>query len=499
MGFLKGLAVSLLSFLLFLSLSVFGLAFMLNSTILSPNFVTSELDRLDVSSLVEEIITEQSPDEEFSEELMTAMIDTVDKLEVPVKEQVNAAIHDTYDYLLGKSESPDLTVTLGNTFFNSDFVDSLMDELVLSSLAEEILTEQMGEEEFPEEFRTALVSTITELEPLIKQKVSAAADPIFDYLLEKTQSIDLAHMLRDTIFTSDFVASVLNKLDIATLAGDFLGEQLTEDIPEGMEYLAEYLDELLGDIVTEIEPTIKEELIAATDPVVDYLLGERQSLNVIVSLEPVMESLRDNLRRAFLQSPPSEFAGLPQAELGRQFDEVYQEYSEQIPSTFELDESLFGTEIPTQIAEGIAEAEEGLQQARQDIAEGIAEAEEGLEQVRPYVGYFQLGYKLLIVFMVLLVVGIVLINRNVKITTRSLGITSLIYGAIEYGGIFAANHFGGAQLAQFDLPPLLQEWLPQFAGNILSPLEMFSIGLMVAGVVLITVSFVYPRWRKPSV
>ena len=187
------------------------------------------------------------------------------------------------------------------------------------------------------------------------------------------------------------------------------------------------------------------------------------------------------------------------AELERKFDEVYQEFSEHMPSTFELDEDLFGTEVPTQIAEGIAEAEEGLQQARQDIAGGIAEAEERLEQVRPYVGYFQLGYKLLIVFMVLLVVGIVLINHDVKITTRSLGITSLIYGAIEYGGIFAANHFGGAQLAQLDLPSLFQDWLPQFVGNILSPLEMFSIGLMVAGVVLITTSFVYPMWRKPSV
>ena len=140
-----------------------------------------------------------------------------------------------------------------------------------------------------------------------------------------------------------------------------------------------------------------------------------------------------------------------------------------------LDEGLLGTETPANIVEALAEAE------------GI------LEQTKQYVGYFLLGYKLLIVFMVLLVVGIVLIDRDVKRITRSLGITALIYGAIEYGGIFAAKHFGGAQLAQLDLPSSLQAWLPQFMGDLLSPLEIFSIGLMVAGVVLIIVSVVYKR------
>ena len=59
MNFLKGLALGLLGVILFLSLTVFGLAFMVNSTALSPKFITSELDKLDVSSLAEELITEQ--------------------------------------------------------------------------------------------------------------------------------------------------------------------------------------------------------------------------------------------------------------------------------------------------------------------------------------------------------------------------------------------------------------------------------------------------------
>ena len=86
----------------------------------------------------------------------------------------------------------------------------------------------------------------------------------------------------------------------------------------------------------------------------------------------------------------------------------------------------------SQISDALAEAESGLYETRQSIAEGIAEAEEPLEQAREYVGWFQLGYKILIGFMVLLIAGIILIHRQVKGATRGLGITFLIYGAIIY-------------------------------------------------------------------
>jgi hypothetical protein len=496
MKFLKGLALSLLGFLLFLSLSIFGSAFLLNSTILNPNFITTQLKEFDVSSMiqdVQEFLGEEALGEEFPEEVMTAIIDTVDRLETPVKEQLGAAIGEVYDYLLGKKENPELAVTLGNTFLNSDFIASILDELDLASLAEVMLSEQLSEEELSEELRSALVSTVAELEPVIKERVSAVADPIFDYLLGKEQSIDLALTLRNTVLTSDFFVSILDKIDLSSLAGEFLSEQFADELPEDMKFLTEYVD----DVMVELEPAIKEELIAAADPVLDYLVGESQSLNVVISLEPVKESLEDTLREAFLESPPAEFAGLPRSTVEQYFDEHFGELSEMIPSTFELSESLLGTEMPAQIAEAIAEAEEGLKEARQNIAEAIAEAEEGLKEARQYVSYFQLGYKLLIVFIVLVILGIIFINRQVKSTTRSLGSTFLTYGIPWLAAIFVAKHLAGPQIAKLDIPSSLQAWIPQLLNDFLAPLQMFSIGLLVAGVVLLVVSFVY-KPRQPS-
>jgi len=490
--FLKGLAIGLLSFLLFLSLSIFGTAFLLNQTILNPNFITSELDKFDVATLVEEIISEQEDEEDFPEELRTALIDTITKLESPVKAQLSAATYSTFDYLLGKKQSPDLALTLRNTFLNSAFVASLMEELDLSSLAEELINEQASEEEFPEELRAALVNTITELEPLIKENISAAADPIFDYLLGESQSIDLALTLRNTFLSSDFVVSLVNELDISSLASEFLGEQLLEDIPEGLEFLVEHVD----DAIAELEPTIREALIANADPILDYLLGERQSISVVISLEPIIENLEDTLREAFLESPPAELTGLPLAGIEQYFDKYFGELTEMIPSAFELDETLFGTEIPAQIAEALAEAEEGLGEARQDIADALAEAEEGLEQARQYVGYFQLGYKILIGLIVLLIAGIVLLNREVRGATRKLGTIFLTCGIPWFAGILVGKYFAGKQIAQLDIPPYFQELLPRLVNDFSAPLQWFSLGLLIGGIVLIAVSFVYPRWRQ---
>ena len=492
MKFLKGLAIGLLSFLLFLSLTIFGILFLLNQTILNPNFITSELDKFDVSSLAEEFISEQEDEEAFPEELGTALIDTITKLESPVKEQLSAAIHSTFDYLLGKKQSPDLALTLRNTFLNSAFVASLMEELDLPLLAEEFTSGQEDEEGFPEEFRTALVNTITELEPLIKEKVSAAADPIFDYLLGESQSIDLALTLRNTVLSSDFVVSLVNELDISALASEFLGEQLLEDIPEEMEFLVEHVD----DAIAELEPTIKEALITAADPILDYLLGKSQSISVVISLEPIIENLEDTLREAFLQSPPAELTLLPPAIIEQYFDMYFGELTRMIPSDFELDETLFGAEMPAQIAEALAGAEEGLGEARQDIAGTLADAEEGLEQARQYVGYFQLGYKILIGLIVLLIAGIVLLNRQVKSATRKLGTIFLTYGVLWFAGILIGKYFAEKQIAQLDIPPYFQELLPRLVNDFSAPLLWFSLGLLIGGIVLIAVSFVYPRWRQ---
>ena len=110
MKFLKGLALAILSFLLFLSLAVFGLVLTLNQTALNPDFVVSQVNRLDIPSLAGEMLSEEITQEQ--EFLVEVVNDTIAEQELWIKQQVSAGIYSFYDYIEGRSESLSLVISL---------------------------------------------------------------------------------------------------------------------------------------------------------------------------------------------------------------------------------------------------------------------------------------------------------------------------------------------------------------------------------------------------
>jgi hypothetical protein len=271
----------------------------------------------------------------------------------------------------------------------------------------------------------------------------------------------LALTINQTFLNPDFVVSQVDKLDITSLAGEMLSEQVP---PEAEQFMDEMVTEVVDNTLADLEPWMKQQVREATYSIYDYLEGRSQSLSLVISLEPVKESLRDNLREAVLQSPPPELAGLPPAEIEHYLDE----YSQQIPSTFELDEASIPPEVMAQ-----------------------------LEMARQYISYFHLGYNALIGFILLLILGIVLINRQVRGSTRSLGSTFLSCGVLSLAGVLITRYVAASQLVQLDMPVYFQTWIPQLLADTLAPLEIYGIGLLAAGVVLLVVSFVY-KPREPS-
>ena len=277
-------------------------------------------------------------------------------------------------------------------------------------------------------------------------------------LLLSLSTFGIAFLLNQTILNPGFITSELNKLDVPLLAEELLREQIPEeDFPE------EFGDVLVNTI-TDLELWIQEQVSDAVYSSYDYLSGRTQSLNVVIPLEPVKESLRDNLWQAFLQSLPAALVGASSAEIEQYFDDFYQEFSEQIPSTYEFTESSLPPDVLST-----------------------------LEMVKQIISYFQVGYKFLIGFMLLLIAGIILIDRQVRGATRKLGTIFLPEGVLMLVGVFVAKYLAGTQIAQFDIPPYLQEWLPQLVSDFVAPLLMLGIGLLVVGVALLTFSFVYKR------
>ena len=153
MDFVKGLVLSLLCFLLFMSLSMFGDMLMLKYTLLNPDFVASQVDRLDMSSLAEELLTEEilGPDmldipslpvelpseqipqvEELAAEVLSQ---TVADLEPWMDEQANLLIYSGYDYLMGRTESLSLVISLQPV---RDSLKDNLEQVLLQSLPPEL-------------------------------------------------------------------------------------------------------------------------------------------------------------------------------------------------------------------------------------------------------------------------------------------------------------------------------------------------------------------------
>jgi len=357
MKVLKGFAIAILSLLLFLSLVIFGISFLLNSTLLNPDFASSQVEKTDISTLVTEI-TEEQIGEELPEDLLflkEAVYDVVADHEPWIKEQLDIAIHTGYDYLLSKSDVLEITIPL------ETLKESLRDSMWRA-------------------FKVHLPTWLPE------------------------------------IVDSDLIPYIDRHID-----------ELAEQIPE--EYLP--LD-IVGLSIEQLRPYLHEYLRDITDKIVDE------------NYAPVVSGLLESLVRPY-------------------FNYYYDDYVGEIPSEVTINEE----DIPS-------------------------EAMEQLVLARDYVRYFTIGYYALIGFMALLIIGIVLIHRNVRGSTRTIGIDLLIYGVLAFASVFALRNIVPG-LMPSDWPSALLTWLTGFTHDFFAPLWWFSLIVLIIGVALLVVSFVYKR------
>jgi hypothetical protein len=373
-----------------------------------------------------------------------------------------------------------LAFSLNRTVLNPDFVIAEGERLEIASLASEAMS-QMAPEELSEEALDSLTETITTLEPQLKGKLNIIVYSVYEYLHGERENPELANLLRSTLLNSNSIIAVIDTMDGPQLAGiiwEAFGEEIAQEFPLPEEALPHLVDGL-GELLTDLKPWIKEQVEYAAGPIADYLVGETESFSVTISLEPVIDDLRGMLLGILLDFPPDELEGLSPEELEQAFDAFWAEFTEEtLPTTFQIDETMIGEDAPLQ------------------IASFTSTAETVLRQVREYVGYVRLAYILSIIVSALLIVGIVLIYRNVKGSTRTLGIVFLVSGLFVLAAALIGRHVGGEQIlrAMLDMPSQLQVWASQVLVDLLAPLQWLGIGFIAGGIALLVVSFVY----KPS-
>jgi hypothetical protein len=271
----------------------------------------------------------------------------------------------------------------------------------------------------------------------------------------------LALTVNQTALNPDFVADRVDEVDIVELTDEII----LEEVPaEAADFMGEVLHPVLQYTIGEIEPWLKEQARNVIHVFYDYIEGRNDTLSLIISVEEKVKDFRDNLLDAILTSPPAELLGLNAEEIEAEFNVYFDQIDEEIPSAIELDETLLETDVMQQI-----------------------------EQAKRYVGYFNIGFIALIAFILLLILLMILVYREVKGSCRQIGFTFLGVGGASLVLAFVARSIANSQLATIDMPATLQTWAPGVVTDVLMPLGIYAIGLIVVGIALTVVSFVYKR------
>jgi len=253
-----------------------------------------------------------------------------------------------------------------------------------------------------------------------------------------------------TVLNPNFIISELDKLDIYSI----IANQVKNQIPAEEPYIAQIVDETIADL----EPWLKEQTATVIYGGWAYLKGD-QELNIVIPLEQVRTSIRDNLEQAILESPPPELAGFSQSQIQVFLLQIYAQIDSQIPQQIEINETSLGPEVTAQ-----------LQKARQ------------------IVGYIELGYKVLIGLALLLVLLIALIQWwYVKLIARYIGIPFTVAGSLCLIGSIAVRSLI-PNIILSEVPPEIVSTLSPLITDFTSPLQTYSIALLIVGIGLIVLS-----------
>ena len=281
--------------------------------------------------------------------------------------------------------------------------------------------------------------------------VRAIFSGLFSFILVVALvTLGIVLTINHTILNPDFIIHEIDKLDVHSIIVEQVKSQLPEEVP--------YITEIFDDVAAELEPWLKEQTTRVIYAGYAYLEGDEE-LNIVIPLEQVKTSIKDNLAQAIRESLPPDLEGLPQDQIEFLISLACAQVDSQVPQQFEINEALLGTEIVTQ-----------LQKAKEIVA------------------YIKLGYKVLIGLSALLVLFIALIQWwRAKPIARFIGIAFTVAGVINLIVALAARLII-FQIIPADIPAELTALLPQLISDISHPLLIYSIGILVVGIGLIVLS-----------
>lgn len=309
--------------------------------------------------------------------------------------------------------------------------------------------------------------------------------------------LTLAISLEGTIFKADFVVNEIQRLDVNATVTGMLNQQSTNQLldtlkklfPASVSATAEQLSDKLSNKVNQLttdqvygaasvqatmavfEPSLREELVGAIYSVYDYFDGKTADPGVDIPLGSLRDSLRANLEKAVLSSPPAELAQASPEQVQSYINNLYQKQFAHVPS----------------------EAVLSLKTAPPYVASPL----KIIHLAFSYVAEFRM---LMMALIAISMAGIILMSKNLKTALWTLGVTLVISIMVDYMYSMLAKQASMHTDAYMFLPSI-NIWLINLLADVLAFIKepvLVLLGLGAAMLFLALVLVVFDRPKKPA-
>ncbi|MDD4923568.1 MAG: hypothetical protein PHF74_01870 [Dehalococcoidales bacterium] len=251
----KIIGAVLLSIILFISLCVFGVALTVKTTALNVSYVTSLVEDIPVTDIIEEALLQGDIEES---EQMDIIIGVIEDNEEAIKERAVMFITDIYDYLNSRSDSINLTQSLGDSVLNADFIISIVEGMDLKPLLKDFIENIITDSGLPAglSYSDYVDDIAADIEPWFKEQSVLIIPMSLDYVLGNSDTFEVTVSL---ITLKDALKNNLKQSFLSSPPQEYKGLSQAE-LAQAFDLLFE---EASGDIEQSL--TVDEELFASDD------------------------------------------------------------------------------------------------------------------------------------------------------------------------------------------------------------------------------------------
>jgi hypothetical protein len=256
--------------------------------------------------------------------------------------------------------------------------------------------------------------------------------------------------LQQTVFNPDCVASYVNDIDVPALTDSWLKENVAPKNP--------VLAKSVELAVINFEPQIKDLMRTCVRNIYAYLLDSLKKgnlLDTVAAQKPMVDNLAAHVQALMdlpALSPVFQMLGVNAESITKNID------TGQINGLFDMLEQMAA--------------------------------------LKSFVVILMSSLVPLLLLMIALVIAIVLIARKPGFMSCELGLISAISGALQFIIILPAGSLGKSLLSQFNLPPLIRDWLLRLVQDFNSIVMIYGGALLLVGIALIVTCYALKRIKQ---